>query len=474
MDNIIEFDNFTVCFPKRTEPIFSSLSFSIPRHSIFGVFGETGCGKSTLALSLIGLLQSGIQFGTFRLFFNNIIYDNATMTEQKWETIRGRKILYVPQDPYKTLHPWKTIQEQLTLIQSLGHSNLSEILDLLKLDRRILNLYPRELSAGQVQRCMIASALAANPELYIFDEPTASIDIEGRQIILDCFQTLQKQGATLIVISHEVQKYKEIIQEQNIFYFHSLAQNEVVKKQNYIVSQKKLLELKQVYKTYVQYPVLQNINFCIHENEWSYIQGTNGAGKSTLLHIILGLLKPNQGEFFWRDEPILWKNLIKKTSRFIHCVFQDSSHSLDPSWTMKKSLQEIIKQASQPLQKLLEEQAEKLWILLELPEPLKNYVPNQLSYGQQKRVAIIRSILKYYLYRNKIPSSYHLFLLDEIFSGLHWALRNKILSFFQDLRQNNDFSILWIAHAQDDLLLLCDSTYILNKSTFQQERKKNE
>ena len=85
-----------------------------------------------------------------------------------------------------------------------------------------------------------------------------------------------------------------------------------------------------------------------------------------------------------------------------------------------------------------------------------------MSYGQQKRVTLLRSLLKYHLENALDPCRVHLFLLDEVFSGIHWELRNVIISIFEELREVPNFSILWIAHANDPLRDVCDCVYCLS------------
>ncbi|HON44031.1 MAG TPA: ATP-binding cassette domain-containing protein [Planctomycetota bacterium] len=474
MENIIEFQEFTVRFPQRKDPIFSNITFSIPENSIFGIFGETGCGKSTLSLALNGLLENATLQGQFQLHLDGKTYTNTKIQEKDWKHIRGKYIVYIPQDPYKTLHPWKTIKNQLKLIlkYSIPQYSIEEIIDILQIEPHILNLYPHELSAGQVQRCMLALALAKNPKIYILDEPTASIDVQGRQILLQCFQNLQKKGCTLLIISHEIQEYKSIIEPNNSFYFHPLPEFHKLKKQETSNIQKPLLQLSNITKKYNTHIVLNQLDLLLFENYWVYLQGPNGVGKSTLMNIIQGIQKPDTGTFQWQNQEIYLNKIKKEQIENIHCVYQDSSDSLDPNWMIKSSLQEVIHRAPLKLHGQLWTKTEELWQILELPYSLLQHYPHQLSYGQQKRVAILRTLLKYHLYRNLSPTKHHLFLFDEIFSGLHWSLRNKILEHLQTLRQNNDFTILWVAHAQDDLCSLCDVSYTLQNGQLIQNQEK--
>lgn len=138
---------------------------------------------------------------------------------------------------------------------------------------------------------------------------------------------------------------------------------------------------------------------------------------------------------------------------------------------VRDSLQEIIAQAPAKNRIMMENMKDFLWKHLELPENRTRLLPGELSYGQQKRLVLLRSLLKYRLYNLLEPLSFHLLLFDEIFSGIHKPLRRKIIFLLQEMRYEKTFSILWIAHAQDDLRKLCDRVYHIQDARIKPKKR---
>lgn len=474
MENIIEIENVSVTFPSAKEAILKKISFSIPRNSIFTFFGNTGCGKSTLAQCFVGFVPSSCVQGNITLYFQNEAKRNIhSIDELCWnKEIRGKKVVYIPQDPYKTLNPFENVHKQLMrVIQHYGNkTSMEEILEHLELSKEILELFPSSLSAGQKQRLIFAHALAASPELLILDEPTASIDTDGRRVLLQNFKRLQNKGHTLIIISHETKDYKFISNADDTFNFTPKPDYKQTLSQEHIFENtQNLLRLSGIDKIFDGFHVFQRVNLDLNVDEWIYFHGYNGCGKSTLLHIIMGLLKPEKGSYYWKEKKIPWKKIQKTLWQFLHPVFQDVYHSLNPRLTVQKSLEEILSLLSPEKREKLLFLKNELWENFCLEKELEKKLPRELSYGQQKRVAIIRAILKYERETIRYPKEYHVFLFDEIFSGIHWELRDTILLYLKRLRERKNFSIIWIAHEHQILKDLCSRIFIFKNGFLELE-----
>lgn len=190
----------------------NGVSFVIRRGETVGLLGESGCGKTTIALSLLGLLPSdsttcegGICFSGRKL---------QQLNEREWEKMRGAEIALIPQDPALALSPVKRVGEQLADIlrahrpwkRGRCREEAERILHSVHLEstRRIFTSYPFQLSGGQLQRVVIAQALACGPSLVVADEPTSALDPIVRTEILCLFQELKQQrDMALLLISHE-------------------------------------------------------------------------------------------------------------------------------------------------------------------------------------------------------------------------------------------------------------------------------
>lgn len=187
-------------------------SFAIRHGETIGLLGESGCGKSTIALSLLGLLppENTIHEGVIR--FNG--RELQDLNERDWERIRGAEVSLIPQDPTLALSPVKRVGEQIVDIlqahrpwkRSRCREEAEQLLHAVHLDDacRVLSSYPFQLSGGQLQRVVIAQALACEPSLVIADEPTSALDSILRAEILSLFQELkQRRDMALLLITHE-------------------------------------------------------------------------------------------------------------------------------------------------------------------------------------------------------------------------------------------------------------------------------
>ena len=213
---LLEVRNLRTVFRKDDEDIIAvnNLSFDLDPGEIVGLVGESGCGKSVTALSLMGLVPDPpgkILGGEVLLEGKNLI----NLSESNMQKVRGKEISMIFQEPMTSLNPVLTIGEQITEILEL-HSGLSsreaikEAISLLKLvglpDPELrINEHPHQLSGGQRQRVMIAIALSCKPKILIADEPTTALDVTIQTQILELIQKLTKEiGTAVILITHNL------------------------------------------------------------------------------------------------------------------------------------------------------------------------------------------------------------------------------------------------------------------------------
>ena len=213
MANILEIKNLDLFF-KNDEQEFQSLydiNLSLEKGKIHAIVGESGCGKTMTAMSVIKLLPK-----TALIKKGQIIFNNENILEYKdseMRNLRGNKIALIPQDPMTSLNPLYTIGNQL--IEAIkAHSKVSdrqalrkakEVMNLVQIPdaENKLNFYPHEFSGGMKQRIIIAMALACNAELIIADEPTTALDVTIQKQIMDLILDIKKEfGTTIILISH--------------------------------------------------------------------------------------------------------------------------------------------------------------------------------------------------------------------------------------------------------------------------------
>lgn len=202
--------NLNVSYGDRS--VLQEMTFSLESGEILGLVGHSGCGKSSLAFALLGLLEfKGGQAS------GSILWDGTdllTRTERQWMMIRGKEIALVPQSPLSSLNPALRLGTQLNEAWKLhskdrerGERTIAEALEAVSLPatREFLRRFPSEISVGQAQRVLIAMAILHRPRLLIADEPTSALDAITQSEILGLFADLNKHlGMATLFISHDL------------------------------------------------------------------------------------------------------------------------------------------------------------------------------------------------------------------------------------------------------------------------------
>jgi len=203
------------------------VSFSVPEATTVGVVGESGCGKSVTALSILRLISSPGRIVGGRILYRN--QDLLALPEPSMRDIRGNKISMVFQEPMTSLNPVFTVGEQVAEAIRL-HQHASRpaarerTVDLFRTvgipspEERISS-YPHQLSGGMRQRVMIAMALACRPDLLVADEPTTALDVTIQAQILDLLQRLQREiGMSVLLITHDLGVVAETCERVIVMY----------------------------------------------------------------------------------------------------------------------------------------------------------------------------------------------------------------------------------------------------------------
>jgi peptide/nickel transport system ATP-binding protein len=204
------------------------VSFQVGRKRIIGVVGESGCGKSVLSLSVIGLLpkvNSQIRSGSVLFKGKNLTH----LSEDEMNDVRGKDISMIFQEPMTSLNPVLTIGYQLQEVL-FNHMNISKAeareksIALLKSvgisrSEKLIDEYPHQLSGGMRQRVMIAMAVACQPKLLIADEPTTALDVTVQAQILELLKEIQESNdMSIIMITHDLGVVAEMCDEVIVMY----------------------------------------------------------------------------------------------------------------------------------------------------------------------------------------------------------------------------------------------------------------
>lgn len=209
MDIILEIKNLSVGFNieiDNNDKFFYALNginLSFEKAKIHAIAGESGCGKSVLISSVLRLLPKNGLIKTGEVYFQGS--DLLKIDNKNFSKIRGKSIFLIPQDPFMSLNPLYTIENQLREIKNDIIAIKNALLEVrIKNIDNVLKSYPHELSGGMKQRIIIAMALISNAELILADEPTTALDASVSNSILELLVELKQKGKTIILITHDL------------------------------------------------------------------------------------------------------------------------------------------------------------------------------------------------------------------------------------------------------------------------------
>lgn len=227
--DILEVKNLNLGF--ETEAGFKQalydVSFSLKRGQIHALVGESGCGKTISAMSILKLLPKTAKIKSGEIYFNG--KDILKLSSKELEKIRGAKIALIPQDPMTSLNPLYTVGNQLLEVIE-KHQGLKGKEALEKAEKALemvqipsakdrLKSYPHELSGGMKQRAIIAMALACKADIIIADEPTTALDVTIQAQIMDILERIKKEtGTAILLITHDLALVKDCADEISVMY----------------------------------------------------------------------------------------------------------------------------------------------------------------------------------------------------------------------------------------------------------------
>ncbi len=463
--------------------VLGGIDLSIDENEVMGLVGESGCGKTLTALSIIRLLPENAKISSGEVIFagRNLL----GLSELEMLDIRGQKIAMVFQEPFTALNPVIRIGPQISEAV-LAHQDISQkaaqdlALDLLKKVRlgspeRIYYDYPHQLSGGQRQRVLIAIALAHQPKLLIADEPTTALDVTTQKGILELLLELkQSMRMSVLFITHDfviisevadkicVMKEGKIVEQGDKKEVLGKTRQEYTKrllqavprvaaaedKEAAAVSENILVETRLLSKSFTiergllrksagKIDAVRDVNIRIRKGAAFGLVGESGCGKTTLGRLLIGLTQPDQGEIIIAGKPIkeYLSDTPKKIRRMMQIVFQDPYSSLDPRMRMG----DIVLEGPTILGRTKAEKKQTLAQVLEqvhlnLRDSAK--YPHQFSGGQRQRIAIARAL----------ATKPEFLILDEPVSSLDVLIQKDILDLLRRLQKELNLTYLFISH----------------------------
>jgi oligopeptide/dipeptide ABC transporter ATP-binding protein len=227
--SLLEVDDLRTYFSTRSGDVHAvdGVSFTVEKGKTLGIVGESGCGKSVTALSIMGLLVPAARIETGEIRFEG--RDLTKLSQRELEDVRGRQIAMIFQDPMTSLNPTLTIGLQLTetmqrhldMPRDAARKRAGELLEEVHIPnaRQRLDDYAHQYSGGMRQRVMIAIALSCSPKLLIADEPTTALDVTVQAGILDLLEELRDEHEmSMIIITHDMGVVAEAADDIAVMY----------------------------------------------------------------------------------------------------------------------------------------------------------------------------------------------------------------------------------------------------------------
>ena len=494
--NLAQVKDLSVSFMTDAGSIkaIDKISFTIPRKTVVGVVGESGSGKSVTARSIIKLLPETATTSGMIYLSNregNEQLDVLSLSGEDLRRMRGSEAAMVFQEPNSVLNPVYTIGWQIEEgLRAHGMKDKKELraksVDILKkvgipdAETRI-DYYPHQFSGGQKQRIVIAMALVLNPGLILADEPTTALDVTVQAEILDLLRLARDEfGASVLIITHNMGVIADIADEVVVMYrghvveqgsveqiFYSpkddytkrllaavprIGQKLVVRdEQGKVIERSKdwhdqpiAVEARGLTITYPghltqpDFKAVNGIDFTIHRSEVLGLVGESGSGKSTVANMVLKLLEPTAGTVTYDGKDISGfkgKELLD-FRRHVQPVFQNPYGSLDPMYSIYRSIEEPLRIHGIGDKKSRAKRVRELIDMVELPESVMSRYPNELSGGQRQRIAIARAM----------ALDPDVIVCDEAVSALDVLVQDQVLRLLNDLQAEKGLSYLFITH----------------------------
>jgi oligopeptide/dipeptide ABC transporter ATP-binding protein len=214
---------------RGTARVVDGASFSIYRNEIFGIAGESGCGKTTLVEAILQVIRFGNRVASGSVLFypsKGDPIDLMKLSPQEMRHFRWENISYIPQGSMNSLNPIARIGEQIVdgmtahgVSEGQAKQKVPQLLERVGLEGKVARLYPHELSGGMKQRTIIAAAIAMDPDLIIADEPTTALDVNVQRVILETLANLRTSlGVAILTVSHDLPVHAQLADRIGIMY----------------------------------------------------------------------------------------------------------------------------------------------------------------------------------------------------------------------------------------------------------------
>jgi peptide/nickel transport system ATP-binding protein len=486
-------------------PIVSGINFGVQPGEVVALIGESGSGKTTIALSALGYLRPGLVRTSGKVLVNGA--DVLAFGRKALRRLRGNTVAYVSQSAAAGFNPGLTIGEQV-IEPVLEHG----LVERPEAQRRALELYtelglpdpqdvgarfPHEVSGGQLQRLMAAMAMGSGPDLIVFDEPTTALDVTTQISVLMSFKKLiRERRAAAIYVSHDLAVVAQIADRIVVLLNGEIqevgATNDLIAhpKSEYTrilmlasdperltpaadpaapqarsplpdVASEPVLTAKNLFAGYgpidsAGVPVIKalcDVSLTLRRGRFLGVIGESGSGKSTLARVLAGLVPPSSGEVLLGTQQLAPRieARSKDQLRHLQIVFQSADTALNPKHTIGKVLGRTIEHLLGLSGQTRKQKVASVLDMVQLPASFAARLPHQLSGGQKQRVNLARALI----------ADPDVIICDEATSALDSVVREQIIALLQDLKKRLGLSVILISHDISTIAALAEDTIVM-------------